>query len=83
LEGDPGDQQCVDRVGLGLAAAASAGLGGELGWNLDHREAAVLQGEGGLPAQAAGAFDADAVGIVSERPSNQVGVGGWVVGKLA
>jgi hypothetical protein len=42
-----------------------------------------LQGEGGLAAQAAGTFDADAVRTMSERPSDQVGVAGWVLGKLA
>jgi hypothetical protein len=80
-QGDPSDQQRVDRVGLGLAAASPARLGGELGWDLDHRQAAVLQGEGGLAAQAAGAFHADAVGTMRERPSDQLGVAGWVVGE--
>jgi hypothetical protein len=43
--------------------------------------AAALQGQGGLAAQAAGAFDADAVRTAGERPSDQVGVAGWVVGE--
>ena len=79
---DPGSvSRTQKQVSLGLAAASSAGLGGELGWDLDHGQAAVLQGEGGLVAQAAGAFDPDAVGTMGQRPGDQVGVAGWVVGE--
>jgi hypothetical protein len=34
-----------------------------------------------LAAQAAGAFDTDAVETMSQRPGDQVGVAGWVVGE--
>jgi hypothetical protein len=48
------------------------GLGGELGWDLDDREAAVLQGEGGLAALAAGAFDWKATARPGTPTGNRV-----------
>jgi hypothetical protein len=77
-----------------IGAITSASIGSVLAWlrprrrawavswvGPRHRQAAVLQGEGGLAAQATGAFDADAVGMAGERPGDQVGVAGWVVGE--
>jgi hypothetical protein len=80
-QGDPGDQQRVDRVGLGVVTPPAASLGGQLRWHLDNGEAAARQHERGLAAQAAGSFDPDPGGLLVQRPGEQVGVPGRVVGE--
>jgi hypothetical protein len=77
-QGDPGDQQRVDRVGLGLAAAPPARLGGELGWDLDHDQTpacrASAAGRPRLPDPQRPRGRA-----VTQRPADQLGVPDRVV----